>query len=323
MSTEIGAGEPTTLSPDEAFAVLGDETRLGILRALGAADESLSYSELFDRVDYDDTANFSYHLGKLVGHFVRKTDEGYDLWEAGRRVVEAVLSGAVTDTPVLEPTPTDEPCPFCGAAIEVGFQHARVELSCTECPGLLRFADSGGRRFTEHGSLGFFFFPPAGVRERDATEVLEAAWTWQHVDYLTDSSGVCSRCSAPLEFSVAVCEDHDSTEGYCEQCDRRYATRFDGHCTNCHYDFKSIAPGCLLADTDLLAFLASHGVNPLAPDSLDDAMGALGNYDEEVLSTDPYEARFTFVTGDEALTLTVDDDLSVVDATRRSASESG
>ena len=45
------------------------------------------------------------------------------------------------------------------------------------------------------------------------------------------------------------------------------------------------------------------------------------NYDEEVRSVDPFEARFTFTAGDEALTLTVDDDLSVVDAIRRASSE--
>lgn len=322
MSTDTGAGESATLSPDEAFTVLGDETRLQVLQALGAADGPLSYSDLFDRIEYDDSANFSYHLRKLTGHFVRKTEAGYDLWEAGRRVVEAVLSGAVTETPVLEPTQTEERCPFCGAPVEVGFQHARVEMNCTECPGLLRFAGSGGRRFTEYGSLGFFLFPPAGVDGRTASAVLEAAWTWKHVDVLADSSGVCSRCSAALDTSVAVCPDHDAGDGYCEHCGRRYAVRFDIGCTNCNYDVHSIAPGCLLSNTELLAFFTTHGINPLAPDSLDGAMDALANYEEEVVSTDPFEARFTFTAGGDAITLTVDDDLSVADVTTHDAAGS-
>lgn len=101
MPSDAGSGEPTTLSPDEAFAVLGDDTRLQILQMLGAADEPLAFSELFDRIEYHDSSNFGYHLDKLVDHFVRKTDEGYALRQAGRRVVEAILSGAVTDDPVL------------------------------------------------------------------------------------------------------------------------------------------------------------------------------------------------------------------------------
>jgi hypothetical protein len=319
MTTDTEGSERSTLSPDEAFSVLGNETRLEILQVLGAAGSPLTYADLYERVEYDDPSNFSYHLNKLVGHFVRKTDRGYDLWDAGRRVVEAVVSGAVTDTPVIEPTETEKDCPFCGAPVAVGFQHGRVEQSCTECPGLVRFAGSEGRRFTEYGSLGFFLLPPAGVQGRSPQEMLEAAWTWRHADFLTDSTGVCSRCSAELETSVDVCESHDASTGVCDECERRYAMKFDLYCANCDYDPNSIAPGVLLANTELLAFLTARGINPFAPDSLNRASRALAQYDEEVVSTDPLEARLTFAVDGERITLTLDDDLSVTDVTRGSS----
>lgn len=47
--------------------------RVSILQTLWDAFESgrggddLSYSELFEAVDYDDSGNFSYHLQKLTG----------------------------------------------------------------------------------------------------------------------------------------------------------------------------------------------------------------------------------------------------------------
>ena len=41
MSVDGDDGETTTLSPDDAFAVLGDETRMEILRTLGEADRVL------------------------------------------------------------------------------------------------------------------------------------------------------------------------------------------------------------------------------------------------------------------------------------------
>lgn len=107
-ATQSSGGTPETLSSEDAFAVLGDETRLQILQALGEADEPLAFSELFERIEYEDSSNFGYHLRKLVGHFVRKSDEGYTLWEAGRRVVEAVLAGAMTENPVMELTQIDE-----------------------------------------------------------------------------------------------------------------------------------------------------------------------------------------------------------------------
>ena len=98
--------------------------------------------------------------------------------------------------------------------------------------------------------------------------MLEAAWTWRHADFLTDSAGVCSRCAAKLETSVEVCENHDAGAGVCGECERRYAMRFDLYCPNCHYDPNSIVPGVLLANTELLAFLTARGINPFAPDSL-------------------------------------------------------
>ena len=319
MTNDSETGEATPLSPDEAFSVLGDQARLGILRALAAADGPLAYAELYDAVEYDDSSNFSYHLDKLVGHFVRKTDDGYRLYDAGRRVVEAVVSGAVTDTTVVEPTETEKQCPFCGAPVAVGFQHGRVEQSCTECPGLLRFAGSDGRRFTEYGSLGFFLLPPAGVQGRSPQEMLEAAWTWRHADFLTDSAGVCSRCSARLETSVDVCENHDADAGVCDECERRYALMFDLYCPNCDYDPNSIAPGILLANTELLAFLTTRGINPFAPESLNRTSQAIAQYDEEVVSTEPFEARLTFTADGDSITLTLDEDLSVVEVTEGAA----
>ena len=220
---------------------------------------------------------------------------------------------------MVEPTETEKQCPFCGAAVTVGFQHGRVEQSCTECPGLLRFAGSDGRRFTEYGSLGFFLLPPAGVQGRSPQEMLEAAWTWRHADFLTDSAGVCSRCSARLETSVDVCENHDADTGVCDECERRYALMFDLYCPNCDYDPNSIAPGILLANTELLAFLTTHGINPFAPDSLNRTSQAIAQYDEEVVSTEPFEAQLTFTADGDSITLTLDEDLSIVEVTEGAA----
>lgn len=77
MTGETDGPEDSGLPPDEAFAVLGDESRIDILKSLGEANDQLSFSELYERVDTPDSGQFSYHLDKLLGHFVRKTDDGY------------------------------------------------------------------------------------------------------------------------------------------------------------------------------------------------------------------------------------------------------
>ena len=63
-----------TLAPDDAFELLGNETRVRILQTLGTADEPVPFSELHDRVGLRDSGQFNYHLDRLVGHFLQKTD---------------------------------------------------------------------------------------------------------------------------------------------------------------------------------------------------------------------------------------------------------
>ena len=64
-------------SPEAAFALLGDETRVGILQALGETpDEPVPFAELQGRVGMRDSGGFNYHLGKLRGSFVRRTEVG-------------------------------------------------------------------------------------------------------------------------------------------------------------------------------------------------------------------------------------------------------
>ncbi|MDY6764215.1 MAG: helix-turn-helix domain-containing protein, partial [Halobacteria archaeon] len=104
----------TTMSPDEAFNTLGNETRMEILQTLAEADEPLMFRELRKRVGLDDPGNFNYHLNKLKGQFVRKTDGGYKLTQSGNHVYQAILSGTVTQTPTVEPTELDERCYHCG-----------------------------------------------------------------------------------------------------------------------------------------------------------------------------------------------------------------
>jgi DNA-binding transcriptional ArsR family regulator len=331
-----------TLSPDEAFEVLGNETRVAILSALGGADAPVSFSALRDRVGMADSGRFNYHLDRLTGHFVRKRESGYELRRAGERVVEAVLSGAVTAAPVLERTEIDHPCHFCGAPVAVRFREERVEVFCTECPGTYSRrsspadpdnGDGGSARSPADGYLGYHPLPPAGVAGRDPEAVFRAAWLWGHLELFAAAAGVCPRCSAALDRRRRVCESHDAdardadahdgdarTEGgLCDACGRRYAVAVDLDCSNCIYEESGAAVVGLADSPELLAFLLDHGLNPLGPtdETLPALSAAYNDFDESVRSTDPFEARFTFAVGGDELALTVDGDLRVADAERR------
>lgn len=328
MSTGTG-GPGGTLSPDEAFSVLGNGSRMQILQTLGEAEQPLAFSELRERVGMSDSGQFNYHIGELEDHFVQKTDDGYALRQAGRRVIMAVLSGAVTSAPVLERTRIDKSCWYCGAPIEMSYSEERVEMYCTECSGTFGESFQTERRTVDSpapGYLGKVTLPPAGLQHRTSEEVCQAAWIWHHLQMLAVGSQLCPHCSASIDRTVDVCRTHDASDGLCEACDRQHAIHLVARCTNCIFEVEGPYMLCLIANTDLLAFLLSHDRNPVSWISIATAgrthiHNAGDGFRERLLSEEPFEAQFTFAIDDDAITLTVGDDLTVVDVTTHDTAE--
>ena len=95
----------------DALAVLGNEIRMSILRELADAEESLSFTELRERVGIRDTGKFNYHLTKLCEYFVRQTESGYELGHAGTRVITAANPTASSEDGA---DGGDSACPVCG-----------------------------------------------------------------------------------------------------------------------------------------------------------------------------------------------------------------
>jgi endogenous inhibitor of DNA gyrase (YacG/DUF329 family) len=324
--TGDATGGGDRLAPDEAFAVLGNGIRMAILRALGETDDPLSFSALYDRVDVDDSSQFNYHLDRMVGHFVERTDAGYRLAGAGRRVVEAVLSGAVTDRPTLERSPVEEPCPYCGAPVAIEWEKGGVSVFCSACAGRYDHTrpphadgdeDDGDGDDDVEGYLGRHPLPPAGVRGRDADEVLRAAWTWANLEILALASGLCPRCTATVEWEAELCERHDAGEsGLCESCGGRHAVSVRATCTNCILQTGGEPVVALAAETELLALLTGRGLNPVSPASVHRVEAVHGDYEETILSREPLRARYTFAVEGERLSLTVDEELSIVESRR-------
>ncbi|PSP88609.1 hypothetical protein BRC87_09485 [Halobacteriales archaeon QS_4_66_20] len=66
-----------------------------------------------------------------------------------------------------------------------------------------------------------------------------------------------------------------------------------------------------------MAFLIDNGVDPIAAEDFHPYAAAK----ETILSDSPFEARYMFTVDEDTLTVTVDDDLSVVDITREETTE--
>lgn len=329
MASSPRGSDSVTLPPADAFDALGDEVRIRIVRLLGDADDPLTFTELRDRLGLHRGSEFNYHLDKLTGHFVSKSDDGYALSPRGSQVYQAVLSGALTEDPTVEPTPIDESCYHCGERIMIDYRDQVAFIYCPGCEGNFAFSDEelqdrlGSAELSQQlGVKSMHPFPPALVKGRDAEEIHRAAVTWFHREMLSWAVDVCPRCASVLESSVDVCGEHTRSAGLCDVCGNLQATMLRTDCTNCNYSKEGLFSYRLFAETAMLDFITDNGLNPVDPDSPETFWGYFTPYEEEILSVEPFEARFTFGIEDDALTLTVDDELSVVEARRHDHSGS-
>lgn len=315
MPPRTGQTESLAETPDEMFSVIANETRLEVLRTLGEADDPLRFSELFERVDYSDAPNFNYHLKRLKGHFIEDTETGYVLLPEGERVVKAVLAGFMSDKPEVERAQVDTACFMCGGdEMEVSYRNGGIRVFCPECQG------SGdpshpptGTESDESDSdlIGNVGLPSAGVWNRSPTDILRVGELWSCWMAHASARNVCPECSAPIDHSVQVCDDHATGDGRCETCGLHSGVTVTSTCTHCIRDQRFDFAALLLANPDVMAFMIDHGLDPLIPRAFHHS-----SLEADILSTDPLKAHFTFSAGDETLTLTVDDDLDVVDVTR-------
>lgn len=281
MSTE-------RLTAAEAFEILGDDVRLAVLRALEDAEDPVTFSELRDRTGVDDSGRFNYHLDRLRGHFVRRTDDGYELRYHGERVVETVLSGTFTDTAAVGPFPVEGSCYDCGGSLQGVYEDERVTIDCTDC----------GRRIVSVG------FPPSGLQGRDPGDLMAAYERWSRAHVHLAADGVCPVCSGATERELTAppeCHSFEVVPSFV--------------CTACTHSATTSFAALLLRRPVVASFYADHGVDVAARPYWDLEPCVSGEY-TTVDSRDPLEATVRFPAGDERLRVRLDDDLEVVRTVR-------
>lgn len=268
--------DPTAgLTPETAFSLLGEPTRLAILRAIWESpDEVVTFSEIRDWVGTEDTGRFNYHLKKLRGHFVEKREGGYTLQQAGTEVVRAVLAGVLNEAPAREPTPFGATCPDCDGDLVVAYDgHATV--SCAEC-GTIWMTNE---------------FPPAGLTDRDAAGLARALDRWTRHRTLLAFDGVCPTCASDTVATVEETNTGVFVDRICEHCETRA---------------RAPVWAVLLHRPAVGRFLDDHGIDPVGRAfwELRDALDV-----ESDRHGDGVDLVFT-VDGDR-LHLALDDDLGV------------
>lgn len=308
----------------DVFKLLTDETRLAILLALWEAyepfadDNAVPFSEILDRVGYDTASNFSYHLEQVTGHFVRKSDGGYELTRRGRQLVQTIISGTAIDDATLEPTDIDKPCDFCSAPTEFTYENGYVYQVCTECPGYTDLDDQH-----PDGAIRGRTFDPAGLMDRTAREVWVASKVAAESRQRMMFEGVCPACSGRVERTMEICGDHDdAVDGTCRECGRSDPVWATGVCTVCkRWSAGSKWPkSCAGTHPAVVAFMWHHGIDAVYDGSTDHArlrrrVEFFQQMDQEIDSADPARLRITVAHDGDELELVMDEAMSIVEVT--------
>ncbi|NHN41614.1 helix-turn-helix transcriptional regulator [Halorubellus sp. JP-L1] len=266
----------------DAFALVGNEHRAAILRALlsAHADPETPYPTPFavlrERAGVAVSSQFAYHLDELVGAFVAKTGDGYRLRYAGWKAAAALAAGTYADQPAFGPTGVDGACPHCRAsALHASYGDAWLTVACHGCERV----------------LARYPFPPGPAADRlrdDGVDGLLYAFDRRvRSHFALAADGVCPECAGRTTRGLEVVADPDETAPT--------ATRGDGHaleavadCEQCGNHLAFPVGLLALEDPDVAAALADRGLDPGTtpfwelPVLDDDAVTASG--------TDPLEA---------------------------------
>lgn len=310
MPIDVDGGD-SSLAPDEAFALLGHETRIAIMQGLWDTFESagrenvLSYSELFDRVDIRDSGNFSYHLEQLTGPFIRRTDDGYELKQTGINVMRAVVEGTVVDDPTFGPRPLELSCPICTAPVELAYSDELLTISCTACDGRIPWNGESGHLFGAP-------VPPAGIDRRPVEEVFRSAMIYTLYKLATFIDGVCSECSSTVETTLDTCSDHDPGERTrCSTCDRFNLGQVWMACPTCKLRVFLPVTLVVLNDRDVAAQYHDRGIDHRF--ATWETVVRSYHVREEIRSEEPLRLRLTFPTEDDGFRVTIDENVNVIE----------
>jgi hypothetical protein len=302
------------IPPEDIFSVLQNEVRLAVLRVLWAAeDDPVSYTEL-ERRSTVDTNNFNYHVDQLVGHFVRRTEDGYELRQAGTAVLRVVIAGSMTDHVTLGPIEIAARCPYCGFAIEIQYADGLFTARCTDCAGVTREKNS------PRGTILRYAFPPAGVVDRTPAELLEAAHVLYDAKITPMLNGVCPECAATVDHSLDVCDEHRlADDGVCETCNGRFRVWTTHECCRCGYTRQFVPWFKLLSEPAVISFYYEQTdiVRPIPFNKLSFRNAPdVRSINQSVVSTDPIRIQVEIPLESAVLRATIDENLELVDIER-------
>lgn len=276
----------TDSDPGAAFAALGNELRVAILRPLAAAaereEDGLSFTALYDELAIDSTSQLSYHLDQLEGRFVRKSGDTYALTRAGERVVRAIRSGTYDREPSFEPTTVDGRCPQCDSnTLSAAYRERLLTVACADCDTTVVTYD----------------LPPPTAVGRTSGEVLTACDLRARKEYAVALEGTCPTCGGAMDRSV------ERTGG-----PATYSCRAD--CSQCGLRLFAPVETTLLYHPGVIAFFWEHDLD-VTSHPFWRLLPLISEWEVEPEGTGPLPLTVTLVHEGDELVARVDEDLAV------------
>jgi len=312
-------------NPEEAFSLIADEIRFGILMALWESEETpLPFSGLHDRVDVRDSGQFNYHLDKLTPAFVRQYEEGYDLTHAGMQIIGAAVSGTYTDADVtIDPVPVSE-CPDCGGGLEASYDRGFIEIECPDCD--LVVTDK-------------LPAPPVLAKETEPEDIPVTFGRFLITEMQYLNRDFCTLCGGRIEHSIVErtlpCDrDGEGTGGNARGDeagdqpsetdsgaeDETEFTRARLTCRNCGMESSQVLGVRVLDHPAVVGFLYEHGIDIRETPVWE--FDWLTEPHATVAGEEPLRIETVVEVGGDRLELVLDESLEVVDH-RRGSSRTG
>lgn len=271
---------------NDAIGLVSHEVRAGILVALAEHQRehpraaALSFSDLRERVGHDDPGNFNYHLKRLLGTLVEKTEEGYRLSDVGHHFVAVLHSGRFDPDRRREFPDAETACLLCGGASTVTYEDGSLRVAC------------------EAGHTSLLNVGPELLERHSLTTALDVAVRRTLLEARSTMDDVCPYCGGATSGTVARFPEDP------------VAVTFEWTCERCGAFLQNTAGGCVLYHPAVVGFCYRRGV-----DVFDDAWTALAEHvgDGTVVSEDPLRVQVAVTLAGDRLVLILDESTSVVD----------
>ncbi|ERH09239.1 MAG: hypothetical protein J07HX64_00992 [halophilic archaeon J07HX64] len=284
--------------PEEAFAALGDETRLRILLELArVANErgvgaGLGFSELRQRVGVEDSGRFNYHLDKLSEGFITKRDGQYIPLGPTMEVASAIHVGTYSSDTGDHSTESDWNCPECGDRLLLRYTGEILFLRCER----------------DDGYLLAYGIPSGAFEGRSLDELAAVTYLRMMSEINIARQGICPQCWGHTRVSYPVepeappqlhaVGDAVQTRPVCDRCWLRY----------------NVPPRAVVTSTpSVQSLLRRHGLDPVRAPITGRARDTTLHWEVSVDREDPVNATVRFELGTDTAAFDIDEDARILD----------